>query len=740
MAGRGSIHWPIVARAPTSRPERAALNCDRPSRKDFVVRTFLRFLLRVLYRFRAFNEEVLTTAGPVLLVPNHVSWLDWLFLGVCLDEDWKFVTSSVTAQLSWFHRWVMANRLTFPIDTNSPYAVKRMAEFLQSGGRLVLFAEGRITLTGSLMKIFDGTGFLLFKTHAKVITAYLRGANRVPWVRHKSWTQWLPEVSVHFSPVLLAPGFKEISTTEARQRLTTWLLDQMRRQQFEVELEHGPATPLAAIATAAARRPGVIVLEDASRQHLTYRRLMAAASLMAEQWQQLLPGERIGVLLPNANATPVTVLSLWAANKVPAILNFSIGTATMLTCAQLAGLKQVITSRAFEERAKLNLAPFRAAGIEVIYLEEIRGRIGRGAKLRALLVQTLNPKSKIQNPRSDTAVILFTSGSEGVPKGVELTHRNLRANVEQMISMIDIEDSDRMFNALPLFHSFGLTVGTLLPLIRGIYVFLYPSPLHYRLVPVAVYDRACTIMLGTNTFLNGYARKAHPYDFRSVRLLFAGAEKLQETTANVWARRFGVRILEGYGATECSPCISVNVPMQPCFGSAGRFMPGMEHKLEPVQGVSDGGRLFVRGPNVMRGYLNQEANAKFQALGGWYDTGDVVNVDTAGFVHILGRLKRFAKVSGEMVSLTAVEEALAGAFPEYGFRCEVAIISKPDPDRGEALVAVTNEPKLLLDQMRSILRAKGLSNLSVPREVRHLHEIPKLGTGKVNHRELEKII
>jgi acyl-[acyl-carrier-protein]-phospholipid O-acyltransferase / long-chain-fatty-acid--[acyl-carrier-protein] ligase len=312
------------------------------------------------------------------------------------------------------------------------------------------------------------------------------------------------------------------------------------------------------------------------------------------------------------------------------------------------------------------------------------------------------------------------------------------ANIRQMIAVIDVEDKDRMFNSLPLFHSFGLTVGTLLPLVRGVYVFLYPSPLHYRIVPVAVYDRSCTIMLGTNTFLNGYARKAHPYDFRSLRLLFAGAEKLQESTANAWARRFGVRILEGYGATECSPCISVNTPMQPCFGSAGRFLPDMEHRLEAVEGVSEGGRLFVRGPNVMRGYLNSEANAKFQALGGWYDTGDVVTVDADGFVHILGRLKRFAKVSGEMVSLTAVEEALASACPQYGVRCEVAIISKPDEDRGESLVAITNEAKLQMEQIRTILKNKGFSNLCVPREIRYVKEIPKLGTGKVNHRELEK--
>jgi acyl-[acyl-carrier-protein]-phospholipid O-acyltransferase / long-chain-fatty-acid--[acyl-carrier-protein] ligase len=703
---------------------------------------FLRLLLRLLFRWRAYNVEVLNAPGPVLLLPNHVSWLDWLFIGVCLEEDWKFVTSSVTAQMSWVHRLIMINRSTFPIDTASPYSVKRMAEFLQSGGRLVLFAEGRISLTGSLMKLYDGTGFLLFKTHAKVITCYLRGADRIRWVRHDGWTEWFHPVTVHFSEIKLPPKIKDVSTTETRKRLTNWLLDEMRRQQLEVETEHGPATPLVAICGMAARRPRTIVLEDMTRQELNYRRLMVGVRLLARQWRDLIgetPGERVGVLLPNVNANPVTVLSLWAADKVPAILNFSSGTTTMLACAELAGLKRIVTSRAFEQRASLRLEPFRKAGIDVIYLEDVRTKISGGAKIKTLLRQWARPFSAMRYPEPESsAVILFTSGSEGTPKGVLLSHRNLMANIRQMISVIDITDHDRFFNALPLFHSFGLTVGVLLPLIRGFYVFLYPSPLHYRIVPAAIYDRACTIMVGTNTFLNGYARKAHPYDFRSVRLLFAGAEKLQESTANTWARQFGVRALEGYGATECSPVISVNTPLQPRFGTTGRFLPGIEHKLKPVEGVDRGGRLLVRGPNVMQGYLNPDANAAFQALGGWYDTGDVVDVDDEGFVHILGRLKRFAKVSGEMVSLAAVEEALAGAFPQYGFRCEVAVMSVPDEERGEALIAVSNEPKLQFEEIRAVLRGKGFANICLPREVRYLHDIPKLGTGKVNHRELEK--
>lgn len=723
------------------------------------MKTLLRWLFRILYRFRAHNVAVLDTPGPVLLLPNHVSWWDWLLIGVCLADDWRFVTSSTAAELSWFHRRIMINRRTFPVDMNSPFAVKRMAEYLQSGGRLVLFPEGRLSCTGSLMKLFDGTGFLIFKTGAKVITAHICGAQRLPFSRSPGWKQWFPRLSVHFSHLLTAPSLDHASATAARARLTDWLRDQMVRQRFETEMAFGPATLPEAIAEAARQRPRQVVLQDVSLQELTYRRLRVSADLLAGQWRRRLghAESRVGVLLPNVNAMPMTMLSLWAAGKIPAILNYATGAAILLGCARLAGLKHIITSKTFIQRAKLDLGPLTEAGIEVLFLEDVRARITRAQRVLALLRQWANlsvarptqpatrtpPTPSPAAPRhalpDAPAVILFTSGSEGDPKGVELTHRNLLANIRQMLAVIDLMETDRFFNALPLFHSFGLTVGLLLPLTQGVFVLLYPSPLHYRVVPSAFYNLNCTIFFGTNTFLNGYARKAHPYDFRSLRYLFAGAEKVQETTAALWMRKFGVRILEGYGATECSPCLSVNLPMRSRHGSAGQFLPGVEHRVEPVAGVSEGGRLFVRGPNVMRGYLNSEANARFQALGGWYDTGDIVKVDTAGFVFILGRLKRFAKVSGEMVSLAAVEDSLADAFPQYGLKFAVAVIARPDAARGEKLIAVTNEPRLTLEEVRSAVHARGLGNLAVPRAIQVLSDLPRLSTGKVNLRELEKI-
>jgi acyl-[acyl-carrier-protein]-phospholipid O-acyltransferase/long-chain-fatty-acid--[acyl-carrier-protein] ligase len=710
------------------------------------MKTVLRLFLRLFYRFRAFNEEVLKTPGPVLLLPNHLSWWDWAIVGVCLDDDWRFVTSRTTAQVSWVHKLLMVNRRTFPVDVSSAYAVKHMAEYLQQGGRLVLFPEGRISRTGSLMKLFDGTGFLVHRTRAKVITACLRGADRLPLSPNPNLKRWWPCLTVHFSAALTPPTVEHVSTSVARQRLTDWLRDQMVRQQFETGMAFGPGTVPAAIEEAARLQPGKLILQDATLQKLTYRRLMTGADVLARRWRALLgPGQqRVGVLLPNVNAMPLVTLSLWAAGKVPAVLNYTTGIPVMLACVRVAGLKHIITSRVFVERARLDLEPLRAAGLEFLFLEEVRAQVTWLEKMRGMLRQY--PRPGLSTLRqgdlaaSSPAVILFTSGSEGEPKAVELTHSNLLANIRQMLSVIDLMETDRFFNALPLFHSFGLTIALLLPLVRGVFVFLYLSPLHYRMVPAAFYELCCTVFFGTNTFLNGYARKAHPYDFRSIRYLFAGAEKLQEATATLWMRKFGVRVIEGYGATECSPCLSANTPMRPRHGSAGQFLPHIEYRLEPVAGVSEGGRLFVRGPNIMRGYLNAEPNARFQALDGWYDTGDIVSVDEDGFVHILGRLKRFAKVSGEMVSLTAVEEALAGAFPHHGLKCAVAIIARLDEAKGEKLIAVTNEPKLQLDEIRDTIRSRGLSNLAVPRELKFVRDLPRLGSGKINHRELTKLV
>jgi acyl-[acyl-carrier-protein]-phospholipid O-acyltransferase/long-chain-fatty-acid--[acyl-carrier-protein] ligase len=330
-------------------------------------------------------------------------------------------------------------------------------------------------------------------------------------------------------------------------------------------------------------------------------------------------------------------------------------------------------------------------------------------------------------------VVLFTSGSEGSPKGVALAHTNLLANREQVAARIDFNAQDIILNALPLFHSFGLTVGSLLPLLSGMRTFFYPSPLHYRIVPEMAYDVNATIMFGTNTFLAGYARFAHPYDFYSVRYVFAGAEKLKDETRRVWTDKFGVQIFEGYGTTETSPVLATNTPIDARHGTVGRFLPGIEYALDAVPGVA-GGRLSVRGPNVMLGYLKQDQPGVIQppstARGaGWYDTGDIVSIDADGFVTISGRAKRFAKIGGEMVSLTAVEELVARAWPESQHAC----VCVPDSQKGEQLVLLTTKAEPARTELSARARADGMSEINIPKRIIAAAGMPLLGSGKTDY-------
>ena len=707
-----------------------------------LIRFISRIFARVLFGFKIYNADALKATGPVLLVPNHASWFDWWIVGMCLQEDWKFVVSSTRAESHWIFKFVMRNRFTFPIDNASPFAIKEMSNFLKSGGRLVLFAEGRLTETGSLMKLFEGTGFLLEKTNAKIITCYQRNAHRLPYSKHPGWKKIFPRLTIHFGEPQSTP--QSLSNRfDAREAYTQWLREQLMELQFRIEMKLGPQDLLTAIASMGRARPKSIVLEDVTGQRLNHRMVMVGSEVLSRKFQNLLSPEieRVGLLLPNVNATPITLLALWRLGKVPAILNYSSGVSIMQTCSDLAGVKQIITSQAFLEKAGIDIQPMKKNGIEFIYLEEVRKKISVSTKLSILMKHKCRlAKSQFHITQDKTAVVLFTSGSEGIPKGVELTHKNILSNLRQLLVMVDILDTDSIFNCLPMFHSFGLVVGTLLPLCRGLRTTIFPSPLQYRVIPTAVYNSNSTIFLSTNTFLNGYAKKAHPYDFRNVRYLLAGAEKIQQATSDTWARKFGIRITEAYGVTECSPGISANTKADNRFGSVGRILPDMKWKLEPVDGVKDAGRLFVKGPNVMKGYLNKEANEAFQSLNGWYDTGDIVKVDEDGYFWIKGRAKRFAKISGEMVSLTAVEDALAGAFPNHGEDCEIAVIAITDEDKGEKLIAVTNEPNLTTSEIRNAVADAGLINLCTPREIHVLKEIPKLGTGKLNHREAQRLV
>jgi acyl-[acyl-carrier-protein]-phospholipid O-acyltransferase/long-chain-fatty-acid--[acyl-carrier-protein] ligase len=415
------------------------------------------------------------------------------------------------------------------------------------------------------------------------------------------------------------------------------------------------------------------------------------------------------------------------------MLNFTAGAANILSACKAANVNHVLTSHAFVEQAKLGpvIAEIEKQ-VAIVWLDDLRTTIGFSDKVMGYLHKA-RPLEK--RKADDTAVILFTSGSEGTPKGVVLSHRNILSNAAQAASRIDFHSGDKVFNILPVFHSFGLTAGTILPLISGVPVYFYPSPLHYRIIPELIYASNATIIFGTDTFLNGYARSAHPYDFRSIRYCFAGAEPVRASTRETFMEKFGVRILEGYGVTEAAPVISLNTPMFNRSGTVGKIMPGMEYRLEPVPGIETGGRLFVRGANVMTGYLRAENPGVLETLeNGWHDTGDIVTIDDEGFIAIRGRAKRFAKIGGEMISLAAVE-ALAGEFWPGHLS---AVSSVPDAKKGERLVMLTDAPNATRADFLAFAKSKGAMDMMVPAEIR-ISKVPVLGSGKIDFVEARKM-
>jgi acyl-[acyl-carrier-protein]-phospholipid O-acyltransferase / long-chain-fatty-acid--[acyl-carrier-protein] ligase len=448
-----------------------------------------------------------------------------------------------------------------------------------------------------------------------------------------------------------------------------------------------------------------------------------------------LEGRALGVMLPTSNGGVVTLLAVMSAGRVPAMINFTAGAANILAACRAADLDTILTSRAFVEKGRLdNLVGELSKQVRIVYLEDIRPTITFLDKLRGALHWK---KPLVPRKPDDWAAILFTSGSEGTPKGVVLSHRNMLANVAQAAARIDFGREDKLFNVLPIFHSFGLTAGTVLPLVSGVSTYLYPSPLHYRTVPELVYGTCATVLFGTDTFLNGYARAANPYDFRSLRYVLAGAEPVKEATRQIYLEKFGLRILEGDGVTETAPVMALNTPMFNKFGTVGRLLPGMEARLEPVEGVEDGGRLFVRGPNVMLGYLRAENPGVLERpQDGWHDTGDIVSIDHEGFITIRGRAKLFAKIGGEMISLAAVETLAAELWPD----AISGVATVPDPRKGERLILVTTHKNPVRSDLLLFARSRGASEMMVPSEVLIVEKLPLLGSGKIDYTALQSLV
>ncbi|MEA2907703.1 MAG: acyl-[acyl-carrier-protein]-phospholipid O-acyltransferase [Alphaproteobacteria bacterium] len=698
----------------------------------------LSIIYRALFRIEVKGLENLHNAGPnVIIALNHVSFLDAGLAMSLRSRKPVFAIDVAIARLWWVKPFLTLTR-ALPLDPMKPMAVRTLIDAVRAGDALIIFPEGRITVTGSLMKVYDGAAMIADKADAEVVPVRIEGLEQTPFSRLSKGQvrrKWFPKVTVTvLEPVKLSvdPALRGKFRRQAAGAALYGIMSDLVFRTTSTD-----RTVIEAVIEAAQRHgPKRIAIEDPVTGAMTYKRMLTAASILGSKLMPLAAeGRPVGVMLPNANGTVLTVLGLMSAGRVPAMINFTSGAANILAACKAAELKCIVTSRSFVEKARLdNLVATLAGKVSIVYLEDIRPTITVSDKIRGALNWN---KALVPRKADDWAAILFTSGSEGVPKGVVLSNRNMLANAAQAAARIDFGRQDKVFNVLPVFHSFGLTVGTVLPLVSGVRLYLYPSPLHYRTVAELIYGVNATIMFGTDTFLNGYARVAHPYDFRSLRYILAGAEPVKESTRKTYMEKFGLRILEGYGVTETAPALALNTPMFNRFGTVGRILPGMEARLEKVEGVEEGGRLIVRGPNVMLGYLKAEKPGVLEPpQDGWYDTGDIVTIDPQGFVTIKGRAKRFAKVGGEMISLAAVEMIAAELWPN----APSAVIAAPDPRKGERLILVTQQKDATRSQFMAFARERGASELMIPAEIMILDKMPLLGSGKVDLVTLAKLV
>jgi acyl-[acyl-carrier-protein]-phospholipid O-acyltransferase / long-chain-fatty-acid--[acyl-carrier-protein] ligase len=727
-------------------PQPTTVSPIQASRRLEWARHVARVLLRLLYRVEVTGIGHLHQAGArVLVVANHTSYLDAVLLALFLPVRLTFAIDPRVAQF-WWVRGFLRFVDVLPLDPTEPFSTKALIKLLKADGKVMVFPEGRITVTGSLMKIYEGPALIADRSAATILPVRIMGTEYTPFslLQGQIRRRWFPRITLMVLPPRRLTLPDEMRGRARRRAAGMLLTDIMSDMMFATS--NYRRTIFEALLDARRRHGGShVVAEDTDRAPLSYTQLISRAFVLADVLgRETRLAENVGILLPGSTPTLLTFLALQIQGRVPAMLNFTAGPETILATCQAAMISTIWTSRQFVGTAELQETVRRLAEQLVVrYLEDARARVTVWHRLRGWLRGRLAGFGL--GPRSagpdEPAVVLFTAGTEGTPKGVVLSHANVLANRAQITARLDISPRDVVLNALPLFHAFGLTTGTILPVLSGARVFFYPSPLHYRTIPEVAYDIGATILFGTNTFLAGYARFADPYDFYRVRYVFAGAEHLQTETRQTWAEKFGLRILEGYGATETSPVLATNTPVHARRGSVGRLLPGVEAYLEPVPGIERGGRLCVRGPNVMLGYLRHDRPGVLEAPRtprgpGWYDTGDIAAIENDGFVVIQGRAKRFAKVGAEMVSLARVEQLAEHAWP----KTHHAALSVPEKRKGEQIVLLTERRNAARGDLLEQAKTEGVSELHVPRQLVVTDAIPLLGAGKTDYSAAQALV
>lgn len=485
--------------------------------------------------------------------------------------------------------------------------------------------------------------------------------------------------------------------------------------------------------------PNRAAVVDGDGTEFTYKTILQGAfALGAALKKHTDKGENVGVLLPTGIGAVLSFFALACYGRVPAMLNFTAGAKGIKGAMRAGRIKKIVTARKFIDLGALEpLIDDLSGSAEILYLEDVRESIGLPQKIAGGLGPIAPFLFRNTAAHASPGVLLFTSGTEGDPKGVALSHRNVLANVEQVRAHIGLDaQRDSVFNPLPTFHCFGLTVGAILPLMAGVKAIFHPTPLQPKEIAKRIRQTESTILLATDTFINQYARAGGEGDLSSVRLAVCGAERVRDETRQLVRKKFEIEILEGYGATEAAPVVAANQLENNKPGTVGTLMSDMEYELVPVEGIEEGGRLRIRGPNIMMGYMRTTNPGVIETPdGGWHDTGDIVSIDKDGAIRIKGRVKRFAKIGGEMVSLAVVENCASAIWPDHLH----AAASLPDPRKGEQIVLLSECPDANRTDILAWAQNHGVAELAVPRRIYHIDAVPVLGTGKLDYGAIQRL-
>jgi len=712
-----------------------------------MLNAILIFFLRALYgpKVKLGNlDELLSGGERVLLMPHYASYLDPILFSLFTPHKTMLLATPSMTRRRLF-KLLKARIRHMEVDFNDPFAVKRVCALWEKEQCLILFPEPEPTTNGIFMKLHETAAAIADRSDAWIMPARAVNAQYTGFSRLTDGIcPRLPLKKAITITLAAAKAEKPARTADkaiAKRRHIVELQCErlMRNVMMETAWRKMPLldSMLETRKLWGGRHTATI---DPGSGKTTWNGLITRIFVLRGLFEPIKkPGERVGIMLPNSTTTLAAIVAAQACGIEPAMINYSMGSRSLTAACRIANVTQIVTSSRFLEEGKFQaLADALATeGIKIITLEPLVNNLSAWQKLRAAAAAATakgTPEAERERAAEKTALVLFTSGSEGTPKPVALTFLNVQANTAQVRMTLDFTSRDVMLNIMPMFHSFGLGTGALMPLGAGMPVAFYPTPLHFKKIPQYAYETKATILLGTNAFLAGYGKNASNMDFFELRYAICGGDKLQANTSKLWLERFGIQALEGYGVTEASPVVGVNTRGKNRPGSIGKLLPLIECNLSPVDGVEDGGRLVIRGPNIMKGYIKEDGSIQPPPEEG-YDTGDIVSIDADGYIFIKGRAKRFAKIGGEMISLAQVEQVAGEIWPEIPH----AVVGVLDETRGEIIVMLTEKENPDRDELRRAMAAKGLPELAIPKKIIHVEALPKIGVGKTDYTAAAKI-